>query len=878
MDYSSIKEEELFKNINSSISGLSNKEAETRLQKYGRNVLPKPKKNSILKIFLSEFKNPIDYILLVTLILSIVVKEYVDAGFIFFIIIMDAVLGTIQEYKASKDMESLLNLIKVIVKVRRNNKEININSDELVLGDIVLVESGSKISADLRVLDSYNLTVDESLLTGESIPVLKDNKVKEIDGFKKNMLYAGTTVMSGRATCMVIKTGINTEVGKITESVLNEESGKAPLVTKIEHFTKQISIYTIVIALILLVVLYLKDYEPINIILSVIALSISAIPEGLPLAMTMALTIASRRMSKRNVIAKKLNSVETLGSVTVIASDKTGTLTLNEQTAKKIILPSGDIHDISGIGYNNEGKIENINENVLDLATLGFINNESNLYFDKKWIFNGDSIDIAFKSLGYKAKISMDNYKKLWQEPYESVNKYSSTLYEYQGYVYTTIKGSIEVVLDKCNTMLVNDKIKPIDKELLLEQNNFLASSGYRVIALAKKKNENFIRQNSYDKLDLENLTFIGLVGFIDPIRKEVVKSIEKCRKASIDVLMITGDHPLTSYVIAKELKILDVFEEVATGSELKEKEGVDFDKFVLSKKVFARVTPEQKLKIVDCLIRHGHIVAVSGDGVNDAPALKKANIGIAMGTGTDVAKETAAMILIDDNFSSIVAGIEEGRCAYANIRKVIYFLLSCGISEVILFVLSIIFNLELPLLAIQLLWLNLVTDGIQDIALSFEKQEEDIMNKKPRDKDEKIFNKSLIKEILVSGIYMGIISFIFWFVILKQNMDIKLSRSYLLLFVVFIQNLHAFNCRSESKSLFKISFKNNYIIYMGIGFTLTIQLLVSNIPYLSHLLHLEALPPKLIIFDLLCAIPIILVMEIYKIINKNKLDYKVIK
>ena len=876
MDYSEIEEKQLFKELNSSLDGLSKAEATQRQKKYGKNTLPKLKNDSVLRIFFSEFKNPIDYILLVTLILSIVVKEYVDAGFIFFIIILDALLGTIQEYKAAKDMQSLLNLIKVLVKVRRNKKEININSEDLVIGDIVLVESGSKISADLRVLNSYNLTVDESLLTGESIPVLKDSEIDKKEGFKSNILYAGTSVMSGRATCIVVKTGIDTEVGKITQSIINEDSGVAPLVTKIEKFTKQISIYTIIIALILLIVLYIKGYEPIDIVLSVIALSISAIPEGLPLAMTMALTIASRRMSKRNVIAKKLNSVETLGSVTVIASDKTGTLTLNEQTAKKIVLPSGDIHDISGIGYNGEGSIDNINDSVIDLVTMGSINNEATLIHNKKWEYSGDSIDIAFKALSYKAKTNLDNYKILWQEPYESVNKYSAALFEYQGYVYVTMKGSIETILEKCDTMYVNGKVKPIDKSLLFEQNDFLASSGYRVIALAKKIEKDFIRQNSYEKLDLSNLTFIGLVGFIDPIRKEVIDSIKTCKKASVDVLMITGDHPLTAYGIAKELNIISNPEEVATSTELIEKEKLgeeQFDKYVLSKKVFARVTPNQKLKIVNCLIRHGHVVAVSGDGVNDAPALKKANIGIAMGSGTDVAKETASMIITDDNFRSIVSGIEEGRCSYSNIRKVIYFLLSCGISEVMLFTLSIIFNLELPLLAIQLLWLNLVTDGIQDIALSFEKKEDDIMLQKPRSKDEKIFNKLLVKEILVSGIYIGIVSFIFWLIISNQNMDIKLARSYLMLFLVFIQNIHTFNCRSEKKSLFKIPFKNNYMIYLGIGLTLTIQLLVSNTPCLSHLLHLEALPFCIILIALACALPIILVMEIFKIINKKSID-----
>ncbi|MCR4661786.1 MAG: HAD-IC family P-type ATPase, partial [Clostridia bacterium] len=414
MDYAVISEDELLKETKSSIMGLGEKEVNEKIKKYGRNVLPKPKKKNVFKMFLEEFKNPIDYILFVTLVLSVIVGEYVDAGFIFFIIILDALLGTIQEFKAIKDMESLLSLIKVEVKVRRNNKEKIISSEDLVIGDIVLVESGSKISADLRVLNSYNLTVDESLLTGESIPVIKSNEIDNKEHFKSNILYAGTSVMSGRATCIVIKTASNTEVGKITQSIINEDSGKAPLVEKIEKFTKQISIYAVIIAIILLIVLYFKDYDGITILLSVIALSISAIPEGLPLAMTMALTVASRRMAKRNVIAKKLNSVETLGSVTVIASDKTGTLTLNEQTAKKIILPNGNIHDITGIGYNGEGKVENIDDDIFDLVCMGALNNESTLTFDSKWNYSGDSIDIAFKALGYKADISLKNYKLLW--------------------------------------------------------------------------------------------------------------------------------------------------------------------------------------------------------------------------------------------------------------------------------------------------------------------------------------------------------------------------------------------------------------------------------------------------------------------------------
>lgn len=871
MKYYNISIEETIKNLNSDKHGLDSKEANLRLKKYGKNTLPKARKNSIFKIFLTQFNNPIIYILLVTMILSFVIGEYVDGIFIIIIILLDAILGTSQEYRASKESESLLELIKVNAKVRRNNEEIIINSEDLVVGDIVLVESGTKISADLRIIECYNLNVDESVLTGESLPVVKTNKiVDDSDSTSLNMLYAGTSVMSGRGIGIVTSTSLNTEVGKIASTVIYEDITKTPLVLRMEKFTKQISLYITIIALVLVIILYFNNYAPREIFFSVVALSISAIPEGLPIALTLALSIASRRMAKRNVLAKKLNSVESLGSSTIIASDKTGTLTLNEQTAKKIMLPNGDIHDVDGIGYNGNGKIQNINDNVKELVIMGSINNEATLEFkDNKWEYSGDSIDIAFKALNYKAKTNDLEYKVLWKEPYESENKYSAILYEYKNDIYTSAKGSVEVILSFCNKMLINGREQSIDKKLIMEQNDFLASSGYRVIAICLNKENDFVRQNSYSKIELKDMTFIGLIGFIDPIRSEVKNSIKECKEAGVHVVMITGDHPLTAYGIAKELDIIDVFEHVATGSELKIKyeEGIEiFDKYVKEKTVFSRVTPNQKLQIIESYKRMGEFVAVTGDGVNDAPALRCANIGIAMGSGTDVAKETASMIITDDNFTSVVAGIEEGRAAYSNIRKVIYLLLSCGMAEILFFVLSIVFKLPLPLLALQLLWLNLVTDGIQDAALSFEKKEKNIMKEKPRKSNEKVFNKLLLQETLLSGLTIGLVVFIVWVYLIRiKNIDLVIARSYVMLLMVFLQNLHAFNCRSEKTSIFKMPIKNNYLILFGVLATLTLQLTVSEIPVLSHFLKTEPVPFEIVIGLFIIALPIIFVMEIFK-------------
>jgi magnesium-transporting ATPase (P-type) len=483
----------------------------------------------------------------------------------------------------------------------------------------------------------------------------------------------------------------------------------------------------------------------------------------------MALTIASNKMAKKNVIVRKLKSAESLGSCTVIASDKTGTLTVNEQTAKKIILPNNHEYNVSGTGFSFDGKVTGDNiEYAKEIAVLGVINNESTVN-EHQTI--GDSIDIAFKVLGKKLDVETHTLRTLETIPYESENKFSAVFYEKEGETYCTVKGSLEVVKSFCKDInLVKEKL---DSDILENQNEALAKDGYRVIALANGKIK---KQEHYTIDDIKNLTFMGMVAFIDPIRKEAVASIKECRGAGIKVLMITGDHPLTAFSIAKDLKLTDKFEQVATGHEVDEefnKGEESFDKFIKGKVVYARVTPLQKLKIVESLKRQGEFVAVTGDGVNDAPALKAANIGVAMGSGTDIARETADMIIVDDNFTSIVEGIKEGRVAYANIRKIILFLISCGLAEVAFFCLSIVLNLPMPLVAIQLLWLNVVTDGVQDFALSFEKAEKGILKEKPRDPKESIFNKELLQEILVSGGVIGAVVFTVWYFLLnKFNME----------------------------------------------------------------------------------------------------------
>lgn len=863
------RKKEILENYNTSIDGLSEKEVKKRLSKYGLNELPKEKDKPLYKIFFESLKDPIIYVLIMCTMLSFLVGETLDGVAILFIIMVDAVVSTIQEFKANKNSEALKNLIKVKVKVIRDAKHCEIDSSLVVPGDIIILESGSKIPADCRIIESNNLTVDESILTGESIAVSKSDK-SSINNITNCCLYAGCSVLTGRAQAVVSSTGINTEVGKIAQKVTSTEESKSPLTIRMEKFSKQITLIIVIIAVIIAIILFNKDYKPLEIFLAVVALSVSAMPEGLPLALTMALTIGSNKMSKRNVICKKLTAVESLGSCTVIASDKTGTLTVNEQTAKKIVLPNNEIYEIDGNGYNDVGSVKGKNiDNAKYIASLGYINNEAKLErVNNRWERIGDSIDVAFLALSYKLKANNNSMKKIKEVPYESEKKYSAVFYDNGNGVHCTAKGSVEEILKFCSHSFVNGKKEKLNEEEILKQNDELASNGYRVIAICDGE----IKGKETDESKIKNLNFVGLVGFIDPVRKEAISSIKECFGAGIKVLMITGDHSLTAFSIAKELGIVKNYEEVITGEELEfcidEKE---FDDCIKNKKVFARVTPLQKLKIVESLQRMGEFVAVTGDGVNDAPAIKAANIGVAMGSGTDVAKETANMIIIDDNFASIVAGIEEGRNAYSNIRKISILLLSCGFAEVLFFVLAILFNLPMPLVAIQLLWLNLVTDGLQDMALSFERETDTIMKQKPRKTSESLFEKEMIKQILASGLFMGIIVFDVWFIMIKYlNFEVAHARGYVLALMVFMQNIHVLNCRSEEKSVFKNGFKENPFVLITIVLTIILQIIVMEVPILSILLQTYSVPYLHMLILLILALPVLLIIEIYKYIRRN--------
>jgi len=876
---------ELFK---SNVSGLSQQEVLHRLEKYGKNKLPEPERTTLLKIVLHQVLNPLIFILIAAAVASMAIGDFKDAIFIGLVILINSALGTYQEYNAEKSAESMRQLIDIKSKVKRENKIIEISAAEIVPGDIVLLESGMKVPADIRLLTANDLMVDESLLTGESVAIQKNTETLQGQisiGDKTNMAFAGSIVLNGRGLGIAVATGVNTQVGIISEKVAGSQSAKPPLVLRMEKFIRQISVFIILLSVVLAIFLRYNGYDWEAIFFFVVALAVSAIPEGLPVALTVALSVATKRMAKRNVIVRKLTAVESLGSCTIIASDKTGTLTVNQQTAKVIKTPNEQIYKVSGEGYNGNGTVTkdgniisiNDNQNLYQLALIATFANEGQLSENNKvWEYLGDSMDVALLGMIYKLGIDPTEWeieeKPTSIIPYESEKKFSGCYYQKDGKKFIAVKGALETILEFCAKENHNGKVKDINVDLITQQANDLARNGYRVLAFANGVLEEDDTQD--EAKSFANLTFQGIVGFIDPLRPEAITSVEECHRAGIKVLMITGDHPETARSIAKELSISDEDTPVITGEMLRKSgdfQGEKYKELVCSSTVFARVSPTQKLEIVDVLIRNGEFVAVTGDGVNDAPALKRANIGVAMGGGTDVAKEVGSMIVVDDNFSSIVAGVEEGRFAYDNVRKVIFLLISTGAAEIVLFLLSIAMGLPLPLLAVQLLWLNLVTNGIQDVALAFEGGEPDAMKRKPRKTTEKIFNDVMIKKTIVSAITMGGIVFGLWYYLNHYTDMTELhARNIILLLMVFMQNFHAFNSRSERESVFRVPLSRNWILVIGVFLAQGIHIMSMYLPFMQTVLRVEPITLNEWFYTLLLAVPILVSLELYKLVERK--------
>ncbi len=880
---------ESLEELGSGSGGLDGAEVEKRQEEYGKNKLPGKKARSIWSVILSQFKSPLIYILIIAGIISGAVGEIKDSIFIFFIILLNSVLGTFQEWKAEKSARTLQDYIKVFSEVLRNGQKIKVDAEELVPGDIVLLEPGFIVPADLRLIKTKNLTIDESILTGESNPA--DKNIAKLDEDTiindcSNLAFAGTRVSTGRGTGVVAKTGLATEIGKIAQSVYAAREVKPPLLVRIDRFAKQIGYVVIGTAALLAVIAVLRGFAYLDVFLLSIALAVSAIPEGLPVAVTVALSISTNRMAKRNVIVRKLAAVESLGSCTVIASDKTGTLTLNKQTAKIIITEPGRRFKVTGEGYNNKGDILPEEKNILNdrerdqiarLARAGIIDNEARLeHKGDSWNCRGNPVEIALLSFSYKIGLDPEEVRKAYpivgEIPFESEYKFSAKLYKEKKSIMIAAKGAPEVIVPMCSKINTTQGTRNIDRKEIERESRQLSESGYRVLAVAGGRvtgNKNF---DDYKKEDMQGLTFLGLVGFMDPLRPEAREAVERAGEAGVRVLMVTGDNPETALFIARELGIATSVDDVATGNDL-DRLKPDRERFInkiRSSSVFARVTPLQKLSIVEVLKEIGNNVAVTGDGINDTPALKRANIGVAMGSGTDVTKDTASIIVTDNSLSSIVTGIEEGRFAYDNIRKVTYLLISTGTAEVLLFTGALLAGLPVALLAIQLLWLNLVTNGIQDIALAFEKGEPDVMKRHPREPGEGIFNRLMIQQTLVSGLFMGAVTLGAWFYLMSSGWEVAEARNILLLLMVLLQNLHVFNCRSERESAFKIPINRNYILIFGIIAAQGLHMISLYMPFMRDLLETSPVKFSNWIILLLIACSIIAVMEIFKAIKKK--------
>jgi magnesium-transporting ATPase (P-type) len=891
-----MSEKAVCRELETTRDGLTDDEAAQRLSQYGLNALPVKKPPALWQILLHQVLNPLIFILIAAAVASMAIGELTDAIFILLVIAINSGLGAYQEYNAEKSAASLQKMLKISARVLRSGSQKEISAEELVPGDIVFLESGNKVPADLRLLEANGLNADESFLTGESMAAVKKSDVlmeslRVAD--RANMAFAGATITGGRAMGVVVATGMATEVGKIAENISLSESAKPPLVLRMERFTRQLSVIAIALSAVLAGILWKQGMVPREIFFFVVALAVSAIPEGLPVALTVALSIATSRMSKRNVIVRKLTAVESLGSCTVIASDKTGTLTVNQQTVKIIEFPGGDRFRVSGEGYNGDGEVrpaddadftENRRQQAAKIAKLSILANEGSLKKENgAWKYHGDAMDVAFLALGYKMGLDPETVRRDFSLagtiPYESERKYSAAFYNKNGKVHVAAKGALETILGFCDDAMDGGGLTPLDPDAIETRALALAAEGYRVLAVAGGEFDHFETKDVYEDGDLPRLMFYGLVAFIDPLRPEAKDAVEKCRRAGITVLMITGDHPATAETIAREIGIADWGEAAVTGARLAEAGPADspaFIKLVASSHVFARVSPVQKLEIVDALIRRGEFVAVTGDGVNDAPALRRANIGVAMGSGTDVAKEISSMIVTDDNFSSIVAGVEEGRYAYDNVRKVIYLAISTGAAEVMLFIAAIMTGLPLPLLAVQLLWLNLVTNGIQDVSLAFEGGEPGAMQRRPRRTDEKIFNPVMIQQTVVSGLTMGLITFAFWFFLIHfKHMDETHARDLVLLLMVFMQNFHVFNCRSETVSIFRIPLSRNWILLFGVMAAQGIHIAAMHIPFMQTVLRIEPITIGEWAEVLVLAVPMIMVMEIFKKIRAGRRQEK---
>jgi P-type Ca2+ transporter type 2C len=872
---------ELHKILDSSDKGLSRTEAEARLQEYGPNQLPQTPPPTLWQLILRQFQSPLIYILGVAAIIALLIDEPIDALFIAIVLVLNAAIGSFQEWKAEQSSHALRQLLEIQTSVQRDGEVYEVSADQVVPGDVIWLESGDRIPADIRLLTTTGFEVDESLLTGESVPVTKDpawtGEETTPMGDHSNMAYGGATVTRGRGKGVAVATGTATAVGRLALDVMGEIGAKPPLLVRMEHFTKVIAVVVLIAALgIGLLGLALGRYDFAEMLLFIIALAVSAIPEGLPIAMTVALSIAATRMARRGVIVRRLAAVEALGSCTFIATDKTGTLTVNELTVQEISLPGSETFSVTGQGFIPEGEVilngepvtPDDHPDLAELARAAILCNEASLHHrNEEWTWRGDAVDIALLAMGYKLgwthEEMLDRYPLINQIPFEPEHRYAATYHWVDDRQMVFVKGAPERVLEMCDLAENDQEVARLQRTA-----ESMAERGYRVLALAETTLTEEVSEQEAPS-EPSGLTLLGFVGMIDPLRSGVRDAIATCHRAGIQVTMVTGDHQATAMAIAKNLELVGAgvgTDRVVTGSQMTQMSPEELRDAVKDVSVFARVAPHQKLELVNAALDAGHFVAVTGDGVNDAPALKSANIGVAMGrSGTDVAREASELVISDDNFVTIVAGVEEGRVAYDNIRKVTYLLISTGAAEILLIAASIVVGLPLPLLPAQILWLNLVTNGIQDIALAFEPGEGNALRRRPRAPNEPMFNRLMIERTVLAAVVMAIIGLGAFSWLLESGWAEESARNALFLLMVLFQNVHVGNSRSETKSLFRMNPLGNPYLFFGVIIALAIHVIALYTPFLQVVLGTE--PVALETWVTLFALAVILlpVMEIHK-------------
>ncbi len=879
-DWHSIPLDSLFKELNTSKHGLTQETARSRLAKYGENKLKQAKKISPITIFINQFKNFLVLLLVLAIAISIAIGHFIDAAVIGVIILVNAILGFIQEYKAERAMEALKKLSAPKAKVTRDGEFRTIPATQLVPGDIILLEQGDRIPADARLIEAINLRIDEASLTGESIPIMKDiaviKKAKLAIGDKKNCVFMNTIVTYGRGTAMVTQTGMQSEVGHIAKLLQTTETQPTPLQNKLKDVAKTLGIAILIICGAMFAVGLLRGVDIFEMFITAIALAVAAVPEGLPAVVTITLAIGLNRMAKSKAIVRRLPVVETLGAATVICSDKTGTLTKNEMTVKEIYT-NKKTYTVLGSGYEPKGEIldgkkeAKIDKNLDMLLKASILCTTANLYQDKGWKISGDPTEGALVVAAAKANLIKNKlvkeYKSLAELPFDSKRKRMSIVYATPtNKKVAYVKGAPEIILGKCVSIFEDGKVRKLselDKKRILTKNQNMASRALRILAIAYRVMPN-VKKYSIENTE-KDLVFVGLEGMIDPPRMEAKKAISLCSKAGIKVIMITGDHELTARAIGKELGIVG---KAVDGAELDRLKAKGLLGIVEKTAIFARVSPEHKVMIVEALKNKGHIVAMTGDGVNDAPALKKADIGVAMGIkGTDVAKEASDMILEDDNFATIVSAVREGRGIFDDIRKFILYLLSCNVGEIMAIFGASLIGLPIPLLAVQILWMNLLTDGLPALALGVEPPGDHIMERPPRDPKEHTINKQMWTNIGLVGTVMciGVLSLFF---LADPSKNLPYARTMAFSSIVMFQLFNVFNTRSDG-SVFKTNFFSNKYLLLAVISSLLLQFFVVYVPFMQPLFGTVGLAAMDWVKIVGVSASIILVVEVWKLVSK---------